>query len=94
MYVESGELRDNLLKMQGAREMLAFLLNEIDNNDEFLSIDIKIKKGKKEHFNAIKRLILKDGINVQNYMNKRKIMFRNHERTEKGKLKKVEAYFR
>lgn len=75
-------------RMQVARLMLCAIIQQ---SHKFI-LDNQGKDSKVYH-DAIVRMVLDNLDNTQKFLQWYKIAYRNHKRTEKGKLVSVEAYF-
>lgn len=80
--VNLRNIREYSSYLQGARKAMLFW-------DEYKSL-----KSEKVYDDAILKLVTSDLRYMDIFLSQSKeIMFRNHERDKKGKIKKVEAYF-
>ena len=76
-------------RMQGAREMLIKLYE-----DDKMILPLGVKRSEdRVYTNAIVSLLASDLRNVQEYLLRTNIGFRNHIRDKKGKLVSCGAYF-
>lgn len=81
------------LKMQGAREMLYHLRNEMQKGAKIdLDPDKRYGNGK-VYTNAIMDLALSSLDNTHKYLSGYKIGYRNFQHDKKGKCVKCEAFF-